>query len=79
MQHRPAWAPNDIDIERPAVARTYGYLLGGSHNFASDRELAEQTLQVSPDASCVVRANRSFPTCTVPAPCALGVDKWFQG
>ena len=78
MQHRPAWAPNDIDIERPAVARTYGYLLGGSHNFASDRELAEQTLQVFPDASCVVRANRSFPTYTVPAPCALGVDKFLD-
>ena len=29
MQHRPAWAPDEIDIERPSVARMYDYLLGG--------------------------------------------------
>lgn len=25
---RPAWAPDDIDIERPAPARMYDYYLG---------------------------------------------------
>jgi hypothetical protein len=29
MSHRPAWAPDDIDIERPAPARMYDYYLGG--------------------------------------------------
>jgi hypothetical protein len=78
MRHRPAWAPKEIDIERPAAARMYGYLLGGSHDFAGDRELAEQASQVFPDAPCVVRANRSCPTCAVRAPCALGVDKFLD-
>lgn len=60
-QHpRPAWAPDDIDIERPAPARMYDYYLGGSHNFASDRELAEQAMAVWPDSPHIARANRAF-------------------
>jgi hypothetical protein len=27
--HRPAWAPDDVDIERPSAARMYDYYLGG--------------------------------------------------
>ena len=29
------------------VARVYDYLLGGSHNFAADRAMAEQVLAVA--------------------------------
>ena len=28
MQHRPTWAPDEVDIERPSVARMYDYFLG---------------------------------------------------
>ena len=37
---RPDWAPEGIDIERPSAARIYDYWLGGTHNFAIDREVA---------------------------------------
>jgi hypothetical protein len=60
MHHRPAWAPDDIDIERPAPARMYDYYLAGSHNFAADRELADKVLEVWPDLPHVMRANRAF-------------------
>jgi S-adenosyl methyltransferase len=60
QQPRPAWAPDDIDIERPAPARMYDYYLGGSHNFAADRELAEQAMAVWPDSPHIARANRAF-------------------
>jgi hypothetical protein len=60
MIHRPAWAPDDIDIERPAPARMYDYYLGGSHNFAADRQLAAKVLDVWPDLPHVMRANRAF-------------------
>ena len=40
VRHRHAWAPDAIDIERPAAARMYDYYLGGSSNFAVDRALA---------------------------------------
>lgn len=60
MSHRPAWAPDDIDIERPSPARMYDYYLDGSHNFAADRELADKVLDVWPDLPHVMRANRAF-------------------
>ncbi|GAA2015559.1 SAM-dependent methyltransferase [Catenulispora yoronensis] len=78
MQHGLAWTPDDVDIERPSVARMYDYFLGGSHNFASDRDLAKQAQEVFPDAPHVVRANRSFLGRAVAALCALGVDQFLD-
>ena len=40
MVDRPPWAPAEVDIGRPSVARVYDFYLGGSHNFESDREFA---------------------------------------
>jgi hypothetical protein len=61
VQHpRPLWAPDEIDIERPAAARMYDFYLGGSHNFAADRALAEENMKVWPDVAHIARANRGF-------------------
>ncbi len=57
---RPSWVTEDVDLDRPSVARVYDYFLGGSHNFAVDREMAEQLLRLAPDAAEVMRANRAF-------------------
>ncbi len=57
---RPRWAPPDIDIERPSPARVYDYFLGGFHNFAPDRALAEQFIAAAPDTRLMVHANREF-------------------
>jgi SAM-dependent methyltransferase len=57
---RPTWAPADVDIERPSPARIYDYFLGGSHNFAADRALAEQFIAAAPDTRLMARANRAF-------------------
>jgi SAM-dependent methyltransferase len=57
---RPSWVTEDVDLDRPSVARVYDYFLGGSHNFAVDREMAEQLLRLAPDAGEVMRANRAF-------------------
>ncbi|HEX4789023.1 MAG TPA: SAM-dependent methyltransferase [Actinospica sp.] len=78
MQHRPAWAPDEVDIERPSVARMYDYFLGGSHNFAADRALAEQARSVFPDAPYVVRANRAYLYRVVVELCALGVTQFLD-
>jgi S-adenosyl methyltransferase len=59
-RHRPVWAPDEIDIERPSAARMYDYYLGGSHNFPADRELARQYMQVLPDMPAISWANRAF-------------------
>ena len=57
---QPEWAPEDIDTERPTAARVYDYLLGGSHNFAADREMARKAMAVMPDLVIQAQANRAF-------------------
>jgi hypothetical protein len=57
---RPDWAPESIDIERPSVARMYDYFLGGSNNFAVDRETARQVIAAVPDAPLQAQSNRAF-------------------
>jgi SAM-dependent methyltransferase len=50
----------DVDLNTPSPARIYDYLLGGSHNLAVDRAVAEQVLVAMPDARSGALANRSF-------------------
>ena len=57
---RPAWAPAELDLDRPNAARMYDYYLGGSHNFAVDRELAGRVLEAWPDMPRAAQANRAF-------------------
>ncbi len=57
---RPNWAPDGIDIDRPSAARIYDYWLGGSHNFAIDREVARSVTAVVPDTAKIMQANRGF-------------------
>lgn len=57
---RPGWAPEDVDLERPNAARVYDYLLGGSANFAKDREFAGRLLEIAPEAAKMARGNRAF-------------------
>ena len=38
----------------------YDYFLGGSHNFAADREAAEQVVVAIPNVREIARANRAF-------------------
>lgn len=57
---RPDWAPETIDIDRPSAARMYDYFLGGSHNFAVDREAAQAMIAAVPESPLVAQANRAF-------------------
>jgi hypothetical protein len=54
------WVPADIDTERPSAATIYDYYLGGAHNFAVDRQVAEQMIAMYPDAPLGAQANRAF-------------------
>jgi S-adenosyl methyltransferase len=57
---RPAWAPAELDLDRPNAARMYDYYLGGSHNVAVDRELAAKVLDTWPDLPRAAQADRAF-------------------
>ncbi len=56
----PSWASADVDIEHPSPARVYDYYLGGSHNFAVDRQLARRAIELWPDLPLIMQANRAF-------------------
>ncbi|GLZ42401.1 SAM-dependent methyltransferase [Actinokineospora sp. NBRC 105648] len=60
MAEATSWVPDGIDLDRPSAARLYDYLLGGAHNFAHDRELAERFIAAQPNAREIARHNRSF-------------------
>ena len=48
----------DTSVAHPA--RVYDYWLGGTDNFAADREAAERVLAAAPGLRYRVRANRAF-------------------
>nr|PZN36901.1 MAG: hypothetical protein DIU60_25685 [Actinomycetota bacterium] len=50
----------EIDISKPHIARMYDYYLGGKHNYAIDRQTAEQFLKAWPEAPIGARLNRRF-------------------
>ncbi|MDQ4103488.1 MAG: SAM-dependent methyltransferase [Actinomycetota bacterium] len=57
---RPSWASDDVDIENASPARVYDYYLGGSHNFAVDRKMARQAIELWPELPLIMQANRAF-------------------
>ena len=57
---RPNWAPESVDIDQPSIARVYDYLLGGYHNFESDRKIADMSLQIYPDMALASQVSRAF-------------------
>ena len=77
-KHRPAWAPDEVDIERPSAARMYDFYLGGSYNFAADRALAEENLRNWPDMPQIARANRAFLHRAVGYLSSMGVDQFLD-
>lgn len=47
-------------VEKPSSARIYDYMLGGKHNYAIDRQFADQQAAVAPDMPKGMRSNREF-------------------
>ncbi|MGW5417651.1 SAM-dependent methyltransferase [Actinomadura geliboluensis] len=72
------WIPPEVDSRRPSVARVYDFLLGGAHNFASDRDLATGLLRVEPQARELARANRAFLRRAVRTLAASGVAQFVD-
>jgi SAM-dependent methyltransferase len=60
VEQLPDWAPEDVDLSTPSVARVYDYYLGGTHNFEVDREFARKVLALYPDGRRIGQANRAF-------------------
>ncbi|HUQ58091.1 SAM-dependent methyltransferase [Lentzea sp.] len=59
VQDGPKRGTTSGDAERPNMARLFDYYLGGAHNFAVDRALAEESIAKYPVAE-IARTIRSF-------------------
>jgi S-adenosyl methyltransferase len=57
---RAGWLPEEIGLDRPNAARMYDYYLGGAHNFAVDRQMADRAIAAWPELPQIMRANRAF-------------------
>jgi len=53
-------APAGVDLKRPSVARVYDYYLGGTTNWAIDRQFGDQILAKAPLVKDIALANRRF-------------------
>ncbi len=60
MAGEPDWVPPGVDTKRANAARIYDYLLGGSHNFLADQDVARALAAVEPNVRLFARANREF-------------------
>jgi S-adenosyl methyltransferase len=52
--------PPGVDLEHPSVARVYDYYLGGTANWAIDREFGKKVLSRIPLLRPIAKANRQF-------------------
>ncbi len=53
-------APPGVDVTVPSPARMYDYILGGSANYAVDREAVKKVRAHMPDLNDAAWANRGF-------------------
>ncbi|WP_291415502.1 SAM-dependent methyltransferase [Actinophytocola sp.] len=70
--------PKGVDLTRPSVARVYDYYLGGTANWAIDREFGERVLDRFPLVKNIAVANRLFLNRVVRHLAKLGVRQFLD-
>lgn len=78
MPQASTWPSDFLDTSKPNPSRIYDYLLGGFHNFESDRQLAERFLSIFPDAALNARVNRAFLRRAVTFLAQQGIDQFLD-
>jgi hypothetical protein len=73
-----SWMYPGVDIERPNAARVYDALLGGTHNFAADRDVARNMTAIEPGMRDVAKANRAFLRRAVRSLAEAGVRQFLD-
>lgn len=70
--------PNALTESTPNSARLYDFYLGGTHNFAADRDLAEKILAQAPITRDGAQANRAFMRRAVRYLTEQGIDQFLD-
>ncbi|MGH3545345.1 MAG: SAM-dependent methyltransferase, partial [Mycobacteriales bacterium] len=73
-----SWIPEKVDPDLPNPARMYDYYLGGAHNFAADRELAQRALAAQPALARAAQCNRHFLGRVVRYSIGAGIDQFLD-
>ncbi|TVT21191.1 hypothetical protein FNH05_34105 [Amycolatopsis rhizosphaerae] len=74
----PAWTVPGVDLDHPNVSRVYDWYLGGTNNYAIDREFGREALKLLPHAREVAHHNRQFMTRAVAYALAQGIDQFLD-
>lgn len=69
-------APVDVDV--PSLSRIYDHLLGGGHNFASDRAVAAAIMALAPRYDVLVRESRAFVRRAVLHMLTAGIEQFLD-
>lgn len=72
------WIVDSISMDRPNPARIYDYLLGGHHNFAADRAVAERLIETLPDTKEGAVVHRAFVRRAIGLFAAEGIDQFLD-
>jgi O-methyltransferase involved in polyketide biosynthesis len=67
-----------VDMTRPSIARVYDYWLGGTNNFAADREMGQRMAEVNPALPQLVRHNRQFICAAAARAAAAGISQFLD-
>lgn len=78
MTESMTWIPDGVDQALPSSARIYDYLLGGGHNFAADRAIAERFAIALPGSRDIARLNRAFLRRAVLFMISAGIDQFLD-
>jgi len=76
-EHDDHAIPN-IDLSRATLARVYDYMLGGAHNFAVDRAVAERIERAVPGTFRTAWSNRAFLRRAVRYCTEQGIDQFLD-
>lgn len=71
-------ADDGIDFSRPNAARMYDFMLGGAHNFATDRRQVAKVIENRPDAVRAVWETRSYLRRVVQWCAEAGLDQFLD-
>src|SRR5437764_1104658 len=71
-------APEGVDVEKPSAARIYDWYLGGTQNWAVDREFGRRMEQQWPLVKPGARQNREFMNRAVRAALRAGIRQFID-
>jgi hypothetical protein len=74
----PAFIPEGVDLDRPNAARIYDWFLGGTANWAIDREFGARAVETFPQIKMIAKIGREFLGRGVTYLSRQGIDQFLD-